>query len=69
MRCFSVRTSAAAGGPKELWELPEAGHTGGLDARPGEYERRVVGFFDRYLLGRGLVTSTQGLSGPPRRTA
>jgi hypothetical protein len=47
------RYHAAAGEPKELWELPEAGHTGGLDARPEEYERRVVGFFDRYLLGRG----------------
>jgi hypothetical protein len=28
----------------------EAEHTGGLDARPAEYERRVVGFFDRHLL-------------------
>jgi fermentation-respiration switch protein FrsA (DUF1100 family) len=40
----------AAGEPKTLWEIPEAKHTGGLDARPAEYERRVVGFFDRYLL-------------------
>jgi hypothetical protein len=43
----------AAGEPKELWRLEEGGHVGGLDARPEEYERRVVGFFDRYLLGRG----------------
>ena len=42
---------AAAGEPKELWEVPGAGHTGGLDARPEEYEARVVGFFDRELLG------------------
>ena len=28
---------------------PEAGHTGGLSARPNEYERRVVGFFERTL--------------------
>ena len=42
---------AAAGQPKELWEVPSAGHTGGLEARPEEYERRVVGFFDEYLLG------------------
>ena len=27
-----------------------AGHTGGLSAAPAEYERRVVGFFDRALL-------------------
>ncbi len=40
----------AAGAPKELWRVPGAGHTGGLDARPAEYERRVIGFFDRYLL-------------------
>jgi dienelactone hydrolase len=37
----------AAGEPKELWEVPGAGHTGGIDAEPEEYERRVVGFFDR----------------------
>jgi uncharacterized protein len=36
----------AAGGPKQLWEIPEATHTGGIRARPAEYERRVVGFFD-----------------------
>ena len=40
---------AAASEPKELWEIPESGHTGGIDARPDEYERRVVGFFDRSL--------------------
>ncbi|HSL65855.1 MAG TPA: hypothetical protein VK874_14475, partial [Gaiellaceae bacterium] len=33
--------------PKELWRIPEASHVGGLAARPEEYERRVVGFFDR----------------------
>jgi len=41
---------AVAHAPKELWEVPGAGHIGGLDARPHEYERRVVAFFDRYLL-------------------
>ena len=40
----------AAGEPKTLWEIPEAGHTGGLDARPREYEQRVVSFFDEALL-------------------
>jgi uncharacterized protein len=44
---------AAAGHPKTLWEIPESGHVGGLSARPEEYERRVVGFFDRALLQRG----------------
>ena len=42
-----------ARGPKEIWEVPEAGHVGGLDAQPQAYERRVVGFFDRVLLQAG----------------
>ena len=37
--------------PSALWELPGAPHTGALKERPVEYERRVVGFFDRALLG------------------
>ena len=41
---------AAAGEPKSIWEVPGADHTGGLDAEPAEYERRVVGFFDDALL-------------------
>ena len=40
----------AAGAPKTLWEIPESKHVGGIVARPAEYERRVVGFFDRALL-------------------
>jgi dienelactone hydrolase len=44
---------AAAGEPKQSWEIPEASHTGGIVARPKEYERRVIGFFDKALLGRG----------------
>jgi hypothetical protein len=41
----------AAGEPKTHWEIPEAVHTGGLDARPEEYEQRVIAFFDSALLG------------------
>ena len=44
---------AAAGAPKAIWKIPEAGHTAGYQARPREYEQRVVGFFDHALLGRG----------------
>jgi uncharacterized protein len=40
---------AAAGTPKTLWVIPEAAHTGGLEARPREYERRVIRFFDDAL--------------------
>jgi uncharacterized protein len=42
---------AAARGPKEIWEVPGSGHMKGIEAQPQEYERRVVGFFDRALLG------------------
>ena len=37
-----------AGRPKRLWET-DSGHTGGYDAAPVEYERRVVRFFDNAL--------------------
>jgi len=39
-----------AGQPREIWRIPEAGHIGGLEARPAQYERRIVGFFNQYLL-------------------
>jgi dienelactone hydrolase len=39
----------AAGDSAKLWEIPESGHVGGQEARPEEYERRVVGFFDEAL--------------------
>jgi hypothetical protein len=41
---------AAARGPKQIWKI-DTSHTHGLTARPVEYERRVVGFFDRTLSG------------------
>jgi hypothetical protein len=42
----------SAGRPRnwQLWQVPGAKHVGGLEAQPQEYERRVVGFFDRALL-------------------
>jgi pimeloyl-ACP methyl ester carboxylesterase len=43
---------AAAGPPKQLWTVPDAGHTGGLAAQPDEYRRRVLAFFDEALLGQ-----------------
>ena len=39
----------AAGDSATLWEIPEARHVGGQTARPQEYERRVIGFFDKAL--------------------
>jgi uncharacterized protein len=44
---------AAAGEPKEIWEVPGAQHVGGITTRPAEYERRVIAFFDQALLGSG----------------
>ncbi len=41
---------AAAGEPKSIWKVPGSDHTGGIDAAPLEYERRVVDFFDDALL-------------------
>ena len=35
----------AATGPKELWEVPGAGHTGAFGTDPAEFQRRVLGFF------------------------
>jgi hypothetical protein len=39
-----------ASGPKTIWAISGARHTRGIDAHPAEYERRVMGFFDRALL-------------------
>ncbi|MFN2223295.1 MAG: alpha/beta hydrolase, partial [Candidatus Promineifilaceae bacterium] len=44
------RLYAAAGKPKEYWFVPEAGHVNFEQIVPEEYEHRVVGFFDRYVL-------------------
>ena len=40
----------AAGDAASSWEVPGATHTGGIDAAPDEYERRVIAFFDSTLL-------------------
>jgi dienelactone hydrolase len=50
---LSERFFEAAREPKQIWLVPGAGHTGGIEARPDEYERRVVGFFDDALLEGG----------------
>lgn len=40
---------AAAKQPKELWRLPDAGHTTASQLYPEEHTRRVIEFFNRYL--------------------
>ena len=42
---------AAAGKPKQIWEVPNGQHIAGITTRPAEYEHRIVAFFDRALLG------------------
>lgn len=40
---------AAAGQPKQVWRVPEAGHRTVDQLYPAEYRRRVVAFFDQYV--------------------
>jgi uncharacterized protein len=49
-RRFGIAYYRAAGRPKAIWGIPEAGHVGAQDARPREYEQRVTRFFDDALL-------------------
>ena len=44
------RFYALAGRPKQIWEVPNGQHIAGITTEPAEYERRVIGFFDRTLL-------------------
>lgn len=47
---LSAEYHEIAGEPKQLWKT-DSGHTGGYDADPKEYERRLVRFFDDSLSG------------------
>ena len=40
---------AAAGEPKQIWEVPNGQHIAGITTEPAEYEQRVIAFFDRNL--------------------
>jgi fermentation-respiration switch protein FrsA (DUF1100 family) len=48
----SMRLFAAARAPKELWIVPGAAHVDLCDHAGAEYERRILGFFGRYLRRR-----------------
>jgi alpha-beta hydrolase superfamily lysophospholipase len=39
-------------GPKELWIAKGAGHASALGHDPQEYEKRVIGFFEKYPAGK-----------------
>jgi len=40
----------AAKEPKQMWIIPNTKHINGLSTHPQEYEEKVIGFFNRYLL-------------------
>jgi dipeptidyl aminopeptidase/acylaminoacyl peptidase len=44
-----LRLYEAAGEPKELWMVEMMGHGSALGIFPDEYEKRVIGFFDKAL--------------------
>jgi dipeptidyl aminopeptidase/acylaminoacyl peptidase len=43
----------AAGEPKEIWIVPEAGHRQADRRHPEEYRHRVLAFFDQWLMEKG----------------
>ena len=42
----------AAGPPKQLWEVADAGHTAAAQVHPREYARRIVSVFERTRVAR-----------------
>jgi pimeloyl-ACP methyl ester carboxylesterase len=43
---YTERFAEALDGRATLWIAPDAGHTGAFARHPGEYERKVIDFFD-----------------------
>jgi pimeloyl-ACP methyl ester carboxylesterase len=41
---------AAAGEPKTLWEVPEAGHAASWSTNPDEYQEKILSLFNQALL-------------------
>lgn len=50
-RDFNAVYADAAAEPVELWDLPDVTHTLAITEVADEYEQRVIGHFDRALLG------------------
>lgn len=55
----ATRIFEAAAGPKELWIVPECGHSAGPQVSPLEYKERVNAFFRRALDWTPGAESTQ----------
>jgi alpha-beta hydrolase superfamily lysophospholipase len=49
-RDSGARLYQAAGEPKMLWSVPGVAHVDFRQAMPEEYRRRVIAFFDQYLI-------------------
>ena len=54
-----ARLFEAAGEPKELWFEPDVGHAEFLKAKPVEFERRLIDFYDRTVAG--LKSTHEGM--------
>jgi len=55
---FGELFEETVGGRAELWVVPDAGHTEAFGRYPGEYEQRVITFFDvnlREKAGEGTI--------------
>ena len=49
---LAERYATSAGPSAAAWDLPDAGHVGGMMARPEEYTQKMLDFFDRHLRGQ-----------------
>jgi uncharacterized protein len=59
----SNRIFEAATGPKELWEVPLAGHASALGTAPAEYEQRVIAFFEHHQVSRTITSGSNRVRG------
>lgn len=63
----SERIYKAASGPKDLWRVPGAGHTGALGTAASQFTDRVLRFFQRLSLEGSInPPSSPSESGRPR---
>ena len=53
---------AAAGEPKTLWQVPDAGHVWAYDSAPEEWITRVGGFLDAHLAGLPPAATTSSVA-------
>lgn len=59
------RLYAAAGEPKELWQVEDAGHVAAFWQRPEEWVARVGDFLDRWVAAPLAADATDAATGDP----